>query len=127
MTEADWLACDDPARMLRALQSNAARRVKAKVRERKLRLFACACCRQVWGRFTRATSRHAVEVAERFAEGEATRRELAAACDDVTIERQAGKIGFAPSWLTDTDRIAADFLGQPRRDWGRGSAAHQAA
>ena len=125
MTEAEWLACDDPARLVRALQSNAGR-AKAKAPERKLRLFTCACSRQEWGRLTHATSRHAVEVAERFVEGGATRGELAAACDDVTIERQAGKIGFAPSWLAYTDRVAADFLGQPRRDWGRASAARQA-
>jgi len=38
MTEAEWLASDDPAAMLRLCDPS----------ERKLRLFAAACCRAVW-------------------------------------------------------------------------------
>jgi hypothetical protein len=37
MTEADWLECDDPEPMLAFLSGQAS--------ERKLRLFACVCCR----------------------------------------------------------------------------------
>src|SRR5579864_4184325 len=37
MTEQEWLACTDPDPMLEFLRSNAT--------DRKLRLFACACCR----------------------------------------------------------------------------------
>jgi hypothetical protein len=40
MTEAEWLACTGPRKMLEFLQG--------KGRARKLRLFACACCRLVW-------------------------------------------------------------------------------
>jgi hypothetical protein len=39
MTEAEWLTCTDPMRMLIVL---------TKASERKLRLFSCACCRHVW-------------------------------------------------------------------------------
>jgi hypothetical protein len=44
--------------------------------ERKLRLFACACCRRLWGEFLADECRQAVEVAERFADGRATEEQL---------------------------------------------------
>src|SRR5438270_24210 len=40
MTEAEWLACADPEPML-VFQ-------RGKATDRKLRLFACACCRHSW-------------------------------------------------------------------------------
>ena len=71
MTEAEWLASADPEAMLRFLDG--------KVSDRKLRLFACGCCRQVWPLLTAADSRHAVEVAERYADGQAGAKTLAGA------------------------------------------------
>jgi hypothetical protein len=68
MSEAEWLACQDPDAMLRFLRGRAS--------DRKLRLFACACCRSVWGRLLDPRSKRVVETAERFADGLADCDEL---------------------------------------------------
>jgi hypothetical protein len=49
--------------------------LRVRASSRKLRLFACACARRVWGRFD-ATGRWAVQSAERAAEGEGPEGEL---------------------------------------------------
>jgi hypothetical protein len=71
MTEAEWLGCDEPEPMLRFLYS--------KADERRLRLFAVACCRRIWDLLTDQRSRRAVEVAEQYAERMATAGQLKAA------------------------------------------------
>jgi hypothetical protein len=48
-----------------------------RVSERTLRLFVCACCRRHWSRLD-DLHREAVELAERYADGEAARSELLA-------------------------------------------------
>jgi hypothetical protein len=72
MTEAEWHACDDPTEMLAFLRDHHAS-------ERKLRLFAVACGRRVWHLLREKRSRKAVKLAERFADGEVDRSEMAAA------------------------------------------------
>jgi len=49
--------------------------------DKTLRLFACKCVREVWHLLTDERSRRAVEVAERYAMGQSTDEELAAASD----------------------------------------------
>ena len=56
MVENEWLASRDPVAMLNALMRHTARRADgARIRSagepspRKLRLFAAACARVVWG------------------------------------------------------------------------------
>jgi hypothetical protein len=60
MTEAEWLACTDPTPMLDFL--------RGKATDRKLRLFACGCCRRIWHRLSAEPSQAAVEAAERYAD-----------------------------------------------------------
>lgn len=71
MTRDDWLACGDPAVMLNFLRDTAT--------DRKLRLFACACGRDVWRHLSDERSREAILTAERFADGDATFADLLAA------------------------------------------------
>jgi hypothetical protein len=68
MTEADWNSCTDPQAMLQFLRGRAS--------DRKLRLFAAACCRLVWDDLTAHRSRRAVETAEAYADGLATDADL---------------------------------------------------
>jgi hypothetical protein len=77
MTEQEWLECADSLGMLWFLDGtpgghyipdNLRLRLRG-VTQRKLRLFACGCCRQIWSLLTDGASQKAVETAELFADG----------------------------------------------------------
>jgi hypothetical protein len=68
MTEAEWLACEDPEPMLEFLRGKAS--------DRKLRLFAVACARQQRLTASSEKARKAAEAAEQFADGLVTRTSL---------------------------------------------------
>ena len=99
MIEAEWLASNAPTGMLRHI----ARRASL----RKLQLYGCACCRRIWDLLTQDHWRAAVEVAERFADGDATVAELSQAHDavgqdaSVSVPRvDAETPVYALQWLT---------------------------
>jgi hypothetical protein len=73
MTDAEWLACSDPQPMLEFLRRKAS--------DRKVRLFAVACCRRVWSSLEHEEFRDAVRKAESFADGLADRAEMLQAHD----------------------------------------------
>lgn len=165
MTESEWLASSDPAAMLRAITEhrgapyNPPLNSPEQVSDRKLRLFACACCRLVWdgepcnawchldgndhlckscggtgrvGGLTDPRSRRAVEVAERYADGEATRDELRQAeraSEEFILPAStefAGNPRLAAAWVADTRRPAEGIARMVLRNLP-GHAATQAA
>lgn len=71
MTNAEWRSCNDPAPMLAYLGDSAS--------DRKVRLFAVACCRRAWPLISRE-SREAVDCAELFADGLETSQHLDRFC-----------------------------------------------
>ena len=70
MTESEWLRATDPTAMLAFLRDT------GRLTERKARLFAVACCRRIWSLIRPRAYRDLVEVAERFADGQADRHQV---------------------------------------------------
>ncbi|MDY3562142.1 hypothetical protein R5W23_003588 [Gemmata sp. JC673] len=97
MTETEWLT-DDGDDFLRL-----ARFAGEKVSARKVRLFSVGCCRLIWPLVTRMPYRVAVETAEAFADGAATKKALTAARVAARAAAQAektyGKIQVAAACL----------------------------
>jgi hypothetical protein len=91
MTPEEWLACDDPFKMLVFLYGQAD--------ERKLRLFGVACCRRIWPQLKSVKSRRAVEYAEGYVDGEVSRKAMitagAAAHAPVRAAFARSKVGWA--------------------------------
>jgi hypothetical protein len=79
MTEAEWLVATDPEPMLAFLRDKAS--------DRKLRLFACACCRSMFAKVrVNLRDRDAVTTAERYADGRGDLAELAEAAASTTSD-----------------------------------------
>jgi hypothetical protein len=109
VSKSEWNTCDDPQALLSFLAGRAS--------QRKLRLLAVACCRQLFTDvIAEEQTRAAIGVAERYADGWVTKQDLTAA-------RQAATAAWEPSWRakravwwTTYGRAAAaarGVLGQP--------------
>jgi hypothetical protein len=92
MTEDEWLACNDPRKMLLFLERESRREGATtprqgewrlehpcQSRDRKFRLFACACCRRAWTHIPEDRNRDAVVAVEEFLEGKLSGSELESA------------------------------------------------
>jgi hypothetical protein len=64
MTESEWMICRDPQPMLEYL--------RGKTTDRKMRLFACACCRRLWSHSPNEHVGRLIETAASLADGTAT-------------------------------------------------------
>jgi hypothetical protein len=104
MTEQEWLKATDPQAMLEFLRGKAS--------ERKLRLFACACCRQLDPTLSDETVRTAIEVTEQWVDGTASQEELEAAWTAVQA------VIYQP-WIAGLEEHRALTIGEPKRTWLR--------
>jgi hypothetical protein len=129
MTEAEWLTSTDPESML-------SYHLRGVTSDRRLRLFAVACCRRIWHLFSDPRSRTAVEVAEKYADGSATEVELDRAYEEADGAHKAafaakGKGAACLEWAAQfaADRVA--FFAARRasgfaRRWTENGGAAQA-
>jgi hypothetical protein len=122
MTEADWSSRTDPQAMLEFL------RASGNLSQRKARLFAVACCRRLWHLLEDKGSREAVETAERYAEGEASDRELTTARNVAFMATRAldRSVGLYDAHAVNLARVADTVCCQPAADIAQ-AAAEQTA
>ena len=82
--------------------------------DKTLRLFACWCVRQIWGKLTDDRSKRVVEAAERFVNGDSTLEELSAARTAAwgagAAARGAGAAAWAVTWAAQTKKLV-EMLG----------------
>jgi hypothetical protein len=109
MDESEWQGGNDIAAMLDYAGSQ--------LSQRKLRLFACACVRNHWGKLRYPVPRQAVEMAERLAEGEADPAEVE------ELRQQAEmSAGTAPEFEQPLYRAAAATLAEAAGEAARATS-----
>ena len=99
--EAAWFTCTDPRPMCSLL--------RGKERGRKFRLFACACCRRVSHLLTDDRSHHALDVYERFLDGQLTMTQYAAgeraAADACAAQARIAGASESARGYSEVDRV----------------------
>jgi hypothetical protein len=109
MTEQEWLACTDPTPMLNSLRERAS--------DRKLRLFAVACCRNVWDMFDEHP-RRVVETVERYADGMASVAERRAAWESIQLCRGPTDDDIIAYWHAGSGALCAQLAASvDHTDW----------
>lgn len=99
MANTHWLECADPRPMLKLLQ--------LRVSDRKIRLFACACCRRVWD-FISPPARRAVEVAEGFADGTVKEKHLEQVLFTAATGRKENVADIAACWTANKQIVVVE-------------------
>jgi hypothetical protein len=113
VAEAEWLSGQYVSQaMVSYLRCTRVTRTKAG--KRKLRLFACACCRLTWGLLTDPLLRQAVEVAERFAEARTGKDELERANQNARGVGLGGTTPDVPDHQESTAAWMAGHVAEPR-------------
>jgi hypothetical protein len=108
MDEIEWFGGSDPTRILEFLRGSAS--------DRKLRLFACACCGRIGHLFADDHDREALAVIEQFADGRGTQSEL------VVVRTRAPRAIFeaagddAAVTAASTSAICASLLAEQHGD-----------
>src|SRR5262249_42295447 len=97
MTEAEWLASDDPRELLKY--------PRRKLSRRKVRLFAVACCARAIELLADERTRRLLDMTERFADGLVTESELASAS-----QASRGAIDSTRGWFTLPEHAALGLI-----------------
>jgi hypothetical protein len=118
VTKSEWLHGSDPTPLLGFLWR------EHRLTERKGRLFAAACCRRAWHLLNDRRSERAVEVVERWADGKASRVELAVAHEAAwqawgTPARTAASDASVPTWSLAAVTVTADHAAWADLGWSR--------
>jgi hypothetical protein len=123
ITEAEWLGCADPRPMHEA--------VRGTVSERKLRLFAVACCRGLGPLLKDPRITTGLDVADRYADGAATRADLEAALQGAARAQRAQRrkaLLYAYAAVKDACSPAGLALGAAEKSaWAAAAAADSRA
>jgi len=108
MNEDEWLTCTHPGRMLEFRLG--------KIGDRKLRLYAVGCCRQIWHLLGDERSRRAVEAGELLADGRLSTAE-AVEIGNAAAEAPSGVDGIPEAVEWRAARAAEHVVPLPEESW----------